>query len=100
MRGTIIALQWRSRLPPSARAGRRTSKAPMPSRCPTPRSSRISIALRADKVYLVGFMGAGKSSVARALGKRLDWRVEDIDERIERAERRDIPTIFRDTGEP
>lgn len=56
--------------------------------------------MKADKVYLVGFMGAGKSSVARALARRLDWRVEDIDERIERAERRDIPTIFRQDGEP
>jgi shikimate kinase len=56
--------------------------------------------LKADKVYLVGFMGAGKSTVARLLGKRLDWRVEDIDARIERAERRDIPTIFRVSGEP
>lgn len=56
--------------------------------------------MKADKLYLVGFMGAGKSSVARALGRRLDWKVEDIDERIERAERRDIPTIFRDKGEP
>jgi shikimate kinase len=56
--------------------------------------------LRADKIYLVGFMGAGKSSVARALGKRLDWKVEDIDVRIERAERRDIPAIFRADGEP
>jgi len=45
-------------------------------------------------------MGAGKSSVARALGKRLDWKVEDIDARIERIERRDIPTIFRIEGEP
>ena len=56
--------------------------------------------MTADKIYLVGFMGAGKSSVARALGKRLDWKVEDIDIRIERAERRDIPTIFREAGEP
>lgn len=56
--------------------------------------------MKADKIYLVGFMGAGKSSVAKALGKRLDWRVEDIDSRIERVERRDIPTIFRDAGEP
>ena len=45
-------------------------------------------------------MGAGKSSVALALGRRLDWKVEDIDARIEREERRDIPTIFRDSGEP
>ena len=56
--------------------------------------------MTADKIYLVGFMGAGKSSVARALGKRLDWKVEDIDVRIERVERRDIPTIFREAGEP
>jgi shikimate kinase len=56
--------------------------------------------VRADKVYLVGFMGAGKTTVARALGKRLDWKTEDIDARIESAERRDIATIFRHDGEP
>ena len=56
--------------------------------------------MRADKVYLVGFMGAGKTTSARALGKRLDWKVEDIDASIERDERRDIPTIFRQDGEP
>ncbi len=56
--------------------------------------------MRADKVYLVGFMGAGKSTVARALARRLDWQTEDIDERIERRERRDIPAIFRQEGEP
>ena len=72
----------------------------MRSRCRIPRSSRIWSVLPADKIYLVGFMGAGKSSVARALGKRLDWKVEDIDARIERTERRDIPTIFRVEGEP
>jgi len=37
-----------------------------------------------DKIYLVGFMAAGKSTVARALGQRLHWRAEDIDELIER----------------
>lgn len=56
--------------------------------------------MKADKVYLVGFMGAGKSTVARALAKRLHWTTEDIDERIEKRERRDIPTIFRRDGEP
>jgi shikimate kinase len=56
--------------------------------------------VKADKIYLVGFMGAGKSTVARALGKRLDWKVEDVDTLIEREERRDIPTIFRQDGEP
>ena len=56
--------------------------------------------MKADKVYLVGFMGAGKTTVARALARRLDWRHEDIDERIEQRERRDIPSIFRQEGEP
>jgi shikimate kinase len=56
--------------------------------------------VKADKIYLVGFMGAGKTTVARALAERLDWQVEDIDERIERDERRDIASIFRQQGEP
>ena len=42
--------------------------------------------MKADKVYLVGFMGAGKTTAAGALGKRLDWKVEDIDACIERDE--------------
>jgi shikimate kinase len=56
--------------------------------------------VKADKVYLVGFMGAGKTTVARALARRLHWKTEDIDDRIEQRERRDIPTIFRQDGEP
>lgn len=55
--------------------------------------------MRADKLYLVGFMGAGKTSVARALGRRIDWRVEDIDERIESRERRSVASIFAQNGE-
>lgn len=56
--------------------------------------------MKTDKIYLVGFMGAGKTTVARVLGKRLDWQVEDIDARIEKAERRSIQAIFRADGEP
>ena len=56
--------------------------------------------MKADKIYLVGFMGAGKTTVARALSRRLHWKHEDIDERIEQRERRDIATIFRQEGEP
>ena len=55
--------------------------------------------MRADKLYLVGFMAAGKSSLARELGRRLDWQVEDVDERIEALERRPIATIFAADGE-
>ena len=56
--------------------------------------------MRADKLYLVGFMGAGKTSVARALGRRVGWRVEDIDERIESREHRTVASIFAQNGEP
>jgi shikimate kinase len=56
--------------------------------------------VRTDKIYLVGFMGAGKTSVARALAKRLDWRAIDIDELIERRERQPILSIFAKFGEP
>ena len=55
--------------------------------------------MRADKVYLVGFMAAGKTSLAREIGRRLDWRIEDVDERIEARERRPIASIFALDGE-
>lgn len=53
-----------------------------------------------DKIYLVGFMAAGKTTVARALSARLGWRVEDVDELIEARERRPIADIFAKQGEP
>jgi shikimate kinase len=53
-----------------------------------------------DKLYLVGFMGAGKTSVARALGRRMGWRVEDIDHRIEAREHQRVAEIFARQGEP
>jgi shikimate kinase len=56
--------------------------------------------VKADKLYLVGFMGAGKTTVARALGKRTGWRIEDIDQRIEAREHRTVASIFSQQGEP
>ncbi len=50
-------------------------------------------------VILVGFMGAGKSSVGRALAGRLGWGFEDLDHRIERRDGRRIAEIFRLSGE-
>ena len=56
--------------------------------------------MKADKLYLVGFMGAGKSTTAAALGRRIGWRAEDIDSRIESREHRSVATIFSNDGEP
>ena len=55
--------------------------------------------MRVDKLYLVGFMGAGKTTVAKALGRRLGWRTEDVDARIEARERRSVSAIFVQEGE-
>jgi len=54
---------------------------------------------RGHVVFLVGFMGAGKSSVGRALAGRLNWRFEDLDDRIERHQGRRVAEIFRDSGD-
>jgi shikimate kinase len=53
-----------------------------------------------DKIYLVGFMAAGKTTVARAIAARLGWRAEDIDELIEARERLTVSNIFARHGEP
>ena len=53
-----------------------------------------------DKIYLVGFMASGKSTIARALSARLRWRAEDVDDLIEARERRTIAEIFAQQGEP
>jgi len=53
-----------------------------------------------DKVYLVGFMATGKSTVGRHLASRLRWRFEDIDHLIEVREHSTIAQIFARHGEP
>jgi shikimate kinase len=55
--------------------------------------------VKADKVYLVGFMTAGKTTVAKALARRLSWEALDLDEEIERGERRTVADIFASHGE-
>jgi shikimate kinase len=52
-----------------------------------------------DKIYLVGFMAAGKTTVARSLAARLGWRAEDVDDLIEARERKPIADIFGKQGE-
>jgi shikimate kinase len=53
----------------------------------------------ADKVYLVGFMGAGKTTIGQALAKRLGWQAVDIDTLIEQREHMNVADIFARHGE-
>jgi shikimate kinase len=56
--------------------------------------------VKTDKIYLVGFMAAGKTTLAQALARRLGWRAEDVDALIEARERRTVADIFARDGEP
>ena len=53
----------------------------------------------AAKIYLVGFMGAGKTTLGRLLAERFVWPFEDLDTSIERAEGSRILRIFLEKGE-
>jgi shikimate kinase len=52
------------------------------------------------RVFLVGFMGCGKTTVGRALARLLGWEFVDLDERIVAADGRSISAILREAGEP
>jgi len=54
---------------------------------------------RTPAIYLVGFMGCGKSTVGRALADELGWSFFDLDEEIERHESTTIAEIFDVRGE-
>jgi shikimate kinase len=51
-------------------------------------------------LYLVGFMGTGKTTVGRAVAQRLGFAFMDSDHEIERKEGRTIAALFADAGEP
>ncbi len=71
----------------------------MPLRLRVPRNKPQAGGTGLSAVFLVGFMGAGKSSVGRALGKRLNWIFEDLDDRIEQRQGRSVAEIFSAGGE-
>lgn len=50
-------------------------------------------------IYLIGFMGTGKSTVGKALAERIGWPHVDMDEEIAKREGRSIPRIFEEDGE-
>lgn len=54
---------------------------------------------RTPGIYLVGFMGCGKSTLGRALAGELGWSFFDLDDEIERREGLPIAEIFEMRGE-
>jgi shikimate kinase len=50
-------------------------------------------------IYLVGFMGTGKTAVGGCLAKKKRWRFLDLDELIELREKRTINDIFANNDE-
>jgi shikimate kinase len=51
------------------------------------------------RIYLIGFMGAGKTSIGWRLAKKLGWKFIDLDEEIERQEGHAVAEIFGARGE-
>jgi len=59
----------------------------------------MSGAGRVHRIYIVGFMGAGKTTVGECLARDLRYRFQDLDREIERAAGRKIAEIFKEDGE-
>ena len=62
--------------------------------------TRSSDALTPQPIFLVGFMGSGKTSVGRILAKELGRRFIDLDEMISRKAGAPVREIFSTQGEP
>ncbi|MBM3745626.1 MAG: shikimate kinase [Acidobacteria bacterium] len=54
---------------------------------------------RTPAIYLVGFMGCGKTTVGRLLAEQLGWSFVDLDAEIEAQQGRTIADIFDQEGE-
>lgn len=53
-----------------------------------------------ENIILIGFMGVGKGTVARALVKQSDYFAVDTDDLIESLENKKVKKIFEELGEP
>ena len=54
---------------------------------------------RTPGLFLVGFMGSGKTTVGRLLARELGWQFADTDADIEADQGKTIPRIFDEQGE-
>jgi shikimate kinase len=54
---------------------------------------------RTPGIYLVGFMGSGKSTLGKLLAEEIGWTFADSDDLIEQATGLSIPALFESKGE-
>jgi shikimate kinase len=54
---------------------------------------------RTPGIFIIGFMGCGKTTVGRLLAEEIGWRFADIDDDIEHSQRRTVSEIFATSGE-
>jgi shikimate kinase len=52
-----------------------------------------------ERIFLIGFMGTGKTTIGTLLASELGWSMVDSDHEIVHREGRDIPAIFAAEGE-
>ncbi|MDL2223908.1 shikimate kinase [Bacteroidales bacterium OttesenSCG-928-M06] len=52
-----------------------------------------------QKIFLIGYMGAGKTTIGRRLAQRLDMHFFDLDLFIENRHRKSVRDIFAEKGE-
>ena len=59
----------------------------------------MTSASKKEIVFLIGFMGVGKSFVGRQVSTALNWKYLDLDSVIEASTGKKISDIFKDSGE-
>lgn len=52
-----------------------------------------------EKIILIGYMGSGKSTIAKIVSKNMQYEFLDLDEIIEKEQNASVTTIFEQKGE-
>ena len=64
------------------------------------KTSDIALPTTLRRIVLMGFMGAGKTTVGRMLAESLGWEFLDLDAHIEQRTGSTVPELFTLHGEP
>ena len=52
-----------------------------------------------QNIFLIGYMGAGKTTIGKEIAMRLDWQFIDMDLFIESRYHKKVPSLFAEKGE-